>query len=102
VGILLLALMMLEGARAWLHLDRAFLPSLCPMVAIVPYLMLQAGKVGRLFFMLSILAAGIATMRLDNSAEVLGEALSRAAFFQAFLIAVFTLQEAAYRSATIN
>lgn len=102
MGVLLLALMMLEGARACLHLDRAFLPSLCLMVAIVPYLMVQAGKVGRLFIMLSILMAGIAAMRLENSAEVLGEALSRAAFFQAFLTAVFTLQEAAYRSATIN
>ncbi len=102
IGLMLIGLMIFQGIDRWLHVSTLGFPSLCIMVALVPYLLLRGGKVGRLFVMLSVLSAGLALIRLENAPEVLTEALTRAAFFQAFLTAVFTLQEAASRSSTIN
>lgn len=102
VGLMLICLMVFQGIDSWLDISTLGIPSQCIMVAIVPYLLLRGGKVGRLFVMLSVLSAIMALIRLENAPAALQEALGRAAFFQAFLTAVFTLQEAASRSSAIN
>lgn len=102
IGILLICLVVFQGIDNWLDVTTLGLPSALIMIAIVPYLLVRGGKVGRLFVMLSLLTAAVALVRLEDAPALLKEALIRAAFFQAFLTAVFTLQEAASRSESIN
>ena len=102
VGILLICLILFQAIQSWCRVEWMQIPSLIIMVAMVPYLILHGSKVGKVFVVLSIIIALVAFFRLSNAPEVLAAALLRAAFFQAFLTAVFTLQEAANRSTDIN
>ncbi|WP_372530015.1 hypothetical protein [Oricola sp.] len=102
VGHLLLWLMLLQGASAWLHLAYLQSATALIMILIVPYLALRGGKVGRVFIALSVLFSVLALIRLDTPVATLSTAMTRAAFFQAFLTAVFMLQDAAMRSYSMN
>ena len=72
------------------------------LVAIVPWLLIKGNRVGRTFVAASILAAIWVIATEDYAWQILSKSLERAAFFQAFLIAVFSLQEAANRSESMK
>jgi len=98
IGLLLVALVVTEGVGAWLHAEFITAGGALLMLAILPWLLVQGSKMGRLFVAASVLGAIAVVLTQDAPLPILASALQRAAFFQAFLIAVFTLQEAAGRS----
>lgn len=98
IGLLLVALVVIEGVGAWMHEASITGGGALLMLALLPWLLVQGSKVGRIFVAGSVFGAIAVVLTQDAPLPILASALQRAAFFQAFLTAVFTLQEAAGRS----
>jgi len=102
VGALLITLMTLQGLSGWFGLEWVQLPSVGILLAIAIYTLFKGNKTARVFILIAVFCGILALALLDSPMPTIWDGIRRALFFQAFLTALFTLQEAALRSKMLH
>ena len=102
LGIMLLAVMFMQGLVGWFFFTSLQMVSAFVMLCIVPIVMLNGSNVARLFILLGLICSFVTYMIVDSPESVIWAGVKRAMFFQAFMTAIFTLQEATLQSSTLR
>ncbi|MBV1904378.1 MAG: hypothetical protein KUG58_12165 [Marinosulfonomonas sp.] len=102
VGALLITLMTFQGLSGWFGLEWVQMPSVGILLAVIIYTLIKGNKTARVFILIAAFCGILAVALLDSPMPTIWDGLKRALFFQAFLTALFTLQEAALRSKMLH
>ncbi|MFA5538689.1 MAG: hypothetical protein WDA23_05750 [Gemmobacter sp.] len=102
LGVLVLALMVMQGLIGWFGLTVLQIPSIAVMLAVLPLMVLLGSRTARSFIALSAAVFAATLLLVEEPWPVVHEGITRALHFQAFVTAVFTLQEPALRSAMLR
>jgi len=102
LGALLITLMTFQGLSGWFGLEWVQLPSVGILLAVVIYTLINGNKTARVFILIAAFCGILAVFLLDSPTPTIWDGAKRALFFQAFLTALFSLQEAALRSKMLH
>jgi hypothetical protein len=102
LGSLLLMIMLLVGLDGWFGMTWLRPASATLLLIVFIVVFFTGSAIARLFVSLSGVCAILTLIFVDAPHPVIWEGVRRALFFQAFMTAVFTLQEAALRSTMLH
>lgn len=102
LGVMLLFVMVMQGLVGWFSITWLNIPSALAVMVVIPLLVLNGGFVARTFIALSLICTLVTLLLLDSPGPVIWAGIVRALFFQAFMTAIFTLQEPTLRSAALR
>ena len=102
LGLLLLAMMVMVGLEGWFGLKWLQVPSAVCLLIVFSIVAITGSPIARLFITISIMGILLAFVFAQSPQQVVWAGVERALFFQAFMTAVFTLQESALNSGMLR